>query len=111
VSVTPHQRRMRELEATRRLVADLEAIVKTSTVGTVPATQVADVFEQATSLLPEGSEVLGQFERIAAGLRKGPVRTRVEGIRQIAGKYRRSADMLARTVEARDARFRARDAG
>lgn len=110
MSVPPHQRRMRELEATRRLVADLEAMVKSSTVGTVPATEVADVFEQATSLLPEGSQVLGQFERIASGLRKGPARTRVEGIRQIAGKYRRNADTLARQVEARDARLRARDA-
>jgi hypothetical protein len=111
MSVTPHQRRMAELEATRALVADLEAIVKSSTVGTIPAPDLADVFERHMSGLPEGSQVRGQFERIASGLRKGSARTRVEGIRQIAGKLRRNADTLARQVEARDARLRARDTG
>jgi hypothetical protein len=109
VTVTPHERRMRELEAMRGVVADLEALVTSSTVGTVPATDVADVFERHISQLPKQSQVLQQFERIAAGLKTGPARTRVEGIRQIALKLRRKADDFARVVEARDARLRTKD--
>src|SRR3954464_9609303 len=104
--MTPHERRMRELEAMRGLVADLEAFVASSTVGTVPATEVADAFERHTTGLPPESKVLAQFEDLGARLRKGPTRTRVEGIRQIGMKLRHKADEFARVVEARDARPR-----
>src|SRR3954451_20258082 len=106
--MTPHERRMLELEAMRGLVADLEALVKSSNVGTVPATEVADAFERHTTGLPPDSKVLEQFQDLSARLRTGPVRTRVEGIRQIALKLRNRADDFARSVEARDARMRGR---
>jgi hypothetical protein len=108
-TVTPHERRMRELEAMRRVISDLEGLVTSSTVGTVPATDVAAVFERHISLLPEQSQVLQQFERLAAALKQGPARTRVEGIRQIGLKLRRKADDFARVVEARDAKLRKKD--
>jgi hypothetical protein len=106
--MTPHERRIRELEAMRALVADLDEFVKTTNVGTVPATEVADAFERHTGRLPPESQVLKQFEDLAARLRKGPTRTRVEGIRQIARKLRLKADEFADVVEARDARLRGR---
>jgi hypothetical protein len=103
---TPHERRMLELEAMRGVVSDLEALVKSSSVGTVPATDVAAVFERRSSGLPPDSKVLAQFQDLATRLGKGPARTRVEGIRQIAIKLRIRAEDFARTVEARDARLK-----
>jgi hypothetical protein len=97
---------MSELEAMRGLVADLEGLVASSSVGTVPASEVADVFRQRAEGLPEGSKVREQFEDLAMRLGNGPTRTRVEGIRQIALKLRNKADDFARVVEARDARLR-----
>jgi hypothetical protein len=99
---------MLELEAMRGLVADLEALVKSSNVGTVPATEVAEAFERHTTRLPPGSKVLEQFQDLASRLRKGPVRTRVEGIRQIGLKLRIKAEEFARIVEARDEKLRQR---
>jgi hypothetical protein len=96
---------MRELRAMRGLVADLDALVKSSSVGTVPATEVAGAFERHTAGLPPESKVLDQFHDLATRLRKGPVRTRVEGIRQIGMKLRIKADQFAAAVEARDARL------
>jgi hypothetical protein len=107
----PHERRMRELDAMRGLIADLEAIVSSSTVGSVPATEVADLFERHTSLLPRESAVLGQFEDLAARLRHGPTRQRVEGIRQIGMSLRRKADTFERSIAERDARLRTKDTG
>jgi hypothetical protein len=104
--MTPHERRKRELEAMRGLVADLDEFVNSTTVGTVPATEVADAFERHTTGLPPESQLLTQFRDLAARLRKGPTRTRVEGIRQIARKIRLKADEFAYAVEARDARLR-----
>src|SRR4051812_27497642 len=97
---------MRELEAMRNLVADLDGLVRSSSVGTVLATEVADVFERHGKDLPPESKVLAQFQDLATRLRSGPTRTRVEGIRQIAMKLRNRAEEFARTVEARDARMR-----
>jgi hypothetical protein len=97
---------MRELEAMRGLVADLEALVKSSNVGTVPAPEVADAFQRRTSGLPADSKVLAQLQDVAARLRQGPARTRVEGIRQIGLKLRHRADEFAQIVEARDAKLR-----
>lgn len=104
----PHQRRIRELQAMRRLIDDLEALAATSIVGTVEATDVAAIFENHTSALPEQSELLRQFESLAAALRRGPARTRVEGIRQIVRKIREKADDFGRQLEERDARLRAK---
>jgi hypothetical protein len=106
--MTPHERRKRELEAMRGLVADLDDFVNTTTVGTVPAGEVADAFERHTSGLPPESQLLKQYRDLAARLRQGPARTRVEGIRQIARKMRLKADEFAYVVEARDARLRGR---
>jgi hypothetical protein len=107
-SMTPHERRMRELESMRGLVADLEALVESSNVGTVPATEVAEAFQRHTSNLPPESKVLAQFEDLASRLRRGPTRTRVEGIRQIGMKLRHKAEDFARIVEARDAKLKPR---
>lgn len=104
----PHERRMRELQAMRALVADLDGLVKSSNVGTVPAADVANTFERHTEGLPPESKVLAQFQDLASRLRTGPARTRVEGIRQIAMKLRNRADDFARSVEARDAKLRAK---
>jgi hypothetical protein len=104
--VNPHERRMRELEAMRGLVADLEGLVTASTVGTVPAVEVAAAFERHTPNLPPDSKVLAQFQDLASRLRQGPTRTRTEGIRQIGLKLRHRADDFARVVEARDAKLK-----
>jgi hypothetical protein len=97
---------MRELEAMRGLISDLDGLVKSSNVGTVPATQVADAFQLHTSGLPADSQVLQQFQDLASRLRQGPARTRVEGIRQIGLKLRHRADDFARIVEPRDAKLK-----
>ena len=90
----------------RGLVADLDEFVNTTTVGTVPASEVADAFERHTARLPEESKLLAQYNDLATRLRKGPTRTRVEGIRQISRKIRLRADDFAHSLEARDARLR-----
>jgi hypothetical protein len=99
---------MRELEAMRGLIADLDAFVQSTTVGTVPATDVAAAFERHTAGLPADSKILAQFQDLAARLRRGPTRTRVEGIRQISRKLRVKTDDFAHVVEARDAKLRQR---
>jgi hypothetical protein len=104
--MTPHQRRMRELEAMRGLVSDLNEMWESATVGTVPATEVAEAFERHSSGLPPDSKVLDQFERLASMIRRGPVRTRAEGIRQITRKLQIQTDEFARVVETRDAKLR-----
>ena len=105
-TLTPHQRRLRELESLRGLISDLEQLAGSSAVGTVPAAEVAAMFERRSSLLPAQSELLGQLERLAAALRRGPARTRVEALRQIVRKLRLQADEFAAVLEARDARMR-----
>jgi hypothetical protein len=96
---------MRELEAMRALVADLDGLVSSSNVGTVPATEVAAAFQRRTAGLPAESKVLAQFEDLAARLKKGPTRTRVEGIRQISRSLRLKSDQFAEVVELRNARL------
>lgn len=88
------------------LVTDLDQFVKKNTVGTVPAGDVAAAFERHTAGLPAESKVLAQFQDIAGRLRKGPARTRVEGIRQISRKLRLRADAFAHSIEAKDERLR-----
>jgi hypothetical protein len=90
----------------RGLVADLDDFVETTTVGTVPATDVAAAFERHAASLPADSKLLTQYQGLAARLRQGPTRTRVEGIRQIARKIRLRADDFAHEVAARDAKLR-----
>jgi hypothetical protein len=97
---------MRELEAMRGLIADLNVLWESTSVGTVPATEVAAAFEQHASSLPDGSKVREQFARLASMVRQGPARTRAEGLRQIARKLQRQADEFAEVVEARDAKLR-----
>lgn len=97
---------MRELEAIRLVIADLDRLVATTTVGTVPRNEVAGVFEQHTASLPDASQLRGQLERLAAMVRKGPARTRVEALRQIARKLRLRAEEVAYVVEKRDERLR-----
>ena len=104
--MTPHERRMRELEAMRGVISDLNALWQSTSVGTVPATEVAEVFEQHTSSIPTGSKVREQFERLASMIRQGPSRTRAEGIRQITRKLQLQVDEFAEVVEARDAKLR-----
>lgn len=106
--MTPHERRMLELEAMRGLVADLDGFVESTNVGTVPAIDVAAAFERHATPLPAESKVRAQFEDLGARLRQGPTRTRVEGIRQISRKLRLKADEFADVVEARDAKLRPR---
>ena len=103
---TPHQRRLNELEALRGLVADLDALWQSSNVGTVPAVEVAQVFERNMSSLPAGSKLAEQLGRLAAMVRQGPVRTRNEAIRLIVRKLRLQADEFAHVVDARDMKLR-----
>ena len=103
---TPHQRRLLELDALRGLVADLDALWKSSAVGTVPAVEVAQLFERHTAGLPPESKLPDQLGRLAAMLRQGPVRTRNEAIRQIVRKLQLQADEFAHVIEARDAKLR-----
>ena len=97
---------MRELEALRGLVATLDALWRSSPVGTVPAAEVAEAFEHQIASLPPGSRLAEQLGRFAAMLRRGPARTPNEGIRQIVRKLQLQADQFAHVLEARDARLR-----
>ena len=90
----------------RGLIADLNALYESTTVGSVPATEVAAAFERHATSLPTDSKILEQFNRLASMLRKGPSRTRAEGIRQITRKLQLQADQFAAIVEARDAKLR-----
>jgi hypothetical protein len=90
----------------RGLVSDLNVLWEGTTVGTVPATEVAEAFERHSSSLPADSKVLAQFQRLASMIRRGPARTRAEGIRQITRKLQLQADEFAQVVEARDAKLR-----
>src|SRR5258708_3547393 len=62
---------MRELEAMRGLVADLNGLVESTNVGSVPATDVANAFAHHTSRLPPDSKVLAQFRDLASLLAAG----------------------------------------
>jgi hypothetical protein len=106
--MTPHERRVRELEARRRLVADLEALIESST-GSVPAADVVTAFEQAIALLPPNSQLSPTFQSLAQRLRReGSGRIAESGLRQLAARLRREADEVSRWVEARDAKLKAK---
>src|SRR5436190_12798590 len=105
---TPHERRVRENEARRRVVADLEALIRSSS-GTVPAADVLAAFERASSSLPPDSRLLATFNGLAERLRRqGSGRIAESGLRQVVARLRREADDLGRQLEARDAQLRAK---
>ena len=104
--MTPHQRRMRELEASRRLQSDLQGLID-SHPGTVPSVAVAEAFERCGSLLPPESELLGQLARLSQGLRsRSAAHIGEESIRRVIGTLRERSDKLGRMIEARDAKLR-----
>jgi hypothetical protein len=103
---TPHQRRLRELESRRRLVADCQSLIDSP--GAIPATAVADIFEQHTSLLPANSQLRGQLERLALRLRRTPTVIAEAKLRRVVAGWRQEVEDFARQVERRDARLRER---
>ena len=104
--MTPHQRRMRELEASRRLQTELEDLIDAHP-GTVPSVEVAEAFEHCGSLLPVESELLRQLERLAQGLRsRSAAHIGEESIRRVIGTLRERSDKLGSRIENRDARLR-----
>jgi hypothetical protein len=104
--VTPHERRMRELEAIRRVVAECEPHVSS---GTVPTDEVARIFEQAGSQLPGNSKLHAQFSGLARRLRQDPSGVIVGSkLRGVIARLRRQADQIGRYLEARDAKLRER---
>jgi hypothetical protein len=79
--MTPHQRRMRELEASRRLQRDLQGPIDLHP-GTVPSVAVAEAFERCGSLLPPESDLLRQLASLSQGLtsRSGLTSTRSQSV-------------------------------
>lgn len=105
---TPHERRVRENEARRRVVSDLESLIRSSP-GAVPARDVLASFERAAASLPEDSKLLATFNGLAERLRRqGSGRIAESGLRQVVSRLRREADELGRQLEARDAQLRAK---
>ena len=103
--MTPHQRRMRELEASRRLQSDLRGLID-SHPGTVRSADVAEAFERA-SLLPPESDLLHQLGRLAQGLRsRSAAYIGEEAIRRVIGSLRERSDKIGRRTETRDAKLR-----
>ena len=104
--MTPHQRRMRELEASRRLQSDLQGLIN-SHPGTVPPVAVAEALERCGSLLPTESDLLRQLARLAQGLRsRSAAHIGEEAIRRVIATLRERSDKLGRMMEARDAKLR-----
>ena len=104
--MTPHQRRMRELEASRRLQSDLQGLID-SHPGTVPSVAVAEAFERCGSLLPPESDLLGQLARLSQGLRsRSAAHIGEESIRRVIGTLRERSDKIGRRTETRDAKLR-----
>jgi hypothetical protein len=105
---TPHERRVKELEARRRIIADLEALIESST-GSVPAADVVKAFEHGIALLPPNSKLQPTFEGLAQRLRnEGAGRIAESGLRQLHTRLRRDAEDVGRVVDARDEKLRAK---
>ena len=103
--MTPHERRMRELEASRRLQSDLRGLID-SHPGTVRSADVAEAFERA-SLRPPESDLLHQLGRLAQGLRsRSAAYIGEEAIRRVIGSLRERSDKIGRRTETRDAKLR-----
>jgi hypothetical protein len=108
VTTTPHQRRVKENEARRLVVSDLDALIRRSP-GSVPAADAAAAFQRAAASLPEDSKLLTTFNGLAQRLRQqGSGRIAESGLRQVIARLRREADDLARQLEERDARLSAK---
>ena len=105
---TPHERRVLENAARRRVVSDLESLIRSSP-GTVPAADVLATFERASAALPADSKLLATFQGLSERLRRqGSGRIAESGLRQVVARLRREADDLGRQLEARDAQLRAK---
>ena len=105
--MTPHERRTRELEALRRLIADCEAQIDSP--GDISTLVVAAAFDQHTSLLPEDSKLRTPLEGLARKLRQSPSPVIAESrLRKVVASLRPKADDLGRWVDGRDARLRTR---
>jgi len=105
--MTPHERRTRELEALRRLIADCESHIASP--GDISTTAVAAAFEQHTSLLPADSQLRAPLEGLALKLRQNPSPVIAESrLRKVVASLRPKADDLGRWVERRDEKLRAR---
>ena len=104
--MTPHERRMRELEASRRLQSDLQGLID-SHPGTVPSVAVAEAFKRCGSLLPPESDPLRQLARLSQGLRsRSAAYIGEESVRRVIGSLRERSDMLGSRIETRDAKLR-----
>ena len=105
--MTPHERRARELEALRRVIADCESQIKTA--ATIAPATVAATFEQHMSLLPAESHLRQEWQALAVKLRHAPtdVIDRAK-LRRVVERLQRKADDLALWLERRDARLRTR---
>ena len=105
--MTPHERRTRELEALRRLIADCEAQIASA--GDISTAAVAASFEQHTSLLPGDSQLRAPLEGLAHKLRQSQSPVIAESrLRKVVASLRPKADDLGRWVEARDAKLKGR---
>ena len=104
--MTPHQRRMRELEASRRLQSDLQGLID-SHPGTVPSVAVAEAFERCGALLPSESDLLRELARLSRGLRsRSAAHIGEESVRRVIGSMRDRSDKIGRRIETRDAKLR-----
>lgn len=105
--MTPHQRRAREHEALTRLIADCESQIQNAAV--IRPAAIADIFEQHTSLLPDGSQLGQQWRGFAVTLRKTPTdaidRAKLRGM---VHRLQAKADDLALWLQRREARLRKR---
>ena len=105
--MTPHERRTRELEALRRLIADCEAQIASA--GDIPTAAIAASFEQHTSLLPDDSQLRAPLEGLGHKLRQSQSPVIAESrLRKVVASLRPKADDLGRWLEARDAKLKGR---
>lgn len=105
--MTPHERRTRELEALRGLIADCEAQIESP--GDISTQVVAAAFERHTSRLPEDSRFRAPLEGLAQKLRQNPSPVIAESrLRKVAASLRPKADDLGRWLDARDAKLKTR---
>jgi hypothetical protein len=104
--MTPHQRRVRELDASRRLQSDLRGLIDSHR-GTVPSVAVAEAFERCGSALPPESDLLRQLGRLSQGLRsRSAAHIGEESIRRVIRTLRERSDRLGSRIETRDAKLR-----
>ena len=104
--MTPHQRRMRELEASRRLQSDLQGLIDAHP-GAIPSVAVAEAFERCGSLLPPESDLQRQLERLSEGLRsRSAAHIGEDSLRRVIRNLRERSDKMGSRIETRDAKLR-----